>query len=75
MCVANKLKCEKCLVQCPKGTLVNLTKAMALDHATEHIRVNCICPGHTETPMTNITSSEQQVRINQRLEGQDTEAL
>lgn len=34
-----------------KGGLVLLTKAMALDHASQHIRVNCVCPGIIETPM------------------------
>jgi len=34
-----------------KGAVVNMTRAMALDHAGENIRVNCICPGDTDTPM------------------------
>lgn len=34
-----------------KGGLVLLTKAMALDHAGEGIRVNCICPSLVDTPM------------------------
>lgn len=34
-----------------KGAAVNLTRAMALDHAHENIRVNCICPGSVETDM------------------------
>lgn len=34
-----------------KGAVVNLTRAMALDHAGENIRVNCICPGSVETDM------------------------
>jgi len=34
-----------------KGAVVLLTKAMALDHGPQNIRVNCICPGDTETPM------------------------
>jgi len=34
-----------------KGAVVLLTKAMALDHGGDNIRVNCICPGDTDTPM------------------------
>jgi len=34
-----------------KGAVVLLTKAMALDHGEQKIRVNCICPGDTDTPM------------------------
>lgn len=34
-----------------KGALVQLTRAMALDHAAEGIRVNCVCPGSARTPM------------------------
>jgi NAD(P)-dependent dehydrogenase (short-subunit alcohol dehydrogenase family) len=34
-----------------KGGVVLLTKAMALDHGSQNIRVNCICPGDTDTPM------------------------
>ena len=34
-----------------KGALVQLTRAMALDHAAEGIRVNCVCPGSIRTPM------------------------
>ena len=31
--------------------MVLLTKAMAIDHGPQNIRVNCICPGDTDTPM------------------------
>ena len=34
-----------------KGAVVMLTKAMALDHGEQNIRVNCICPGDTDTQM------------------------
>jgi NAD(P)-dependent dehydrogenase (short-subunit alcohol dehydrogenase family) len=34
-----------------KGGLVLLTKAMAIDHGRQGIRVNCICPGDVDTPM------------------------
>ena len=34
-----------------KGGVVLLTKAMAVDHGRQGIRVNCICPGDVETPM------------------------
>lgn len=34
-----------------KGAVVLLTKAMAIDHGPQHIRVNCICPGDTDTAM------------------------
>ncbi len=34
-----------------KGGVVLLTKAMALDHAGQGIRINCICPGDVLTPM------------------------
>jgi len=34
-----------------KGAVVNMTRAMAIDHGPLNIRVNCICPGDTDTPM------------------------
>jgi NAD(P)-dependent dehydrogenase (short-subunit alcohol dehydrogenase family) len=34
-----------------KGAVTMLTKAMALDHAHENIRVNCICPALVETEL------------------------
>jgi NAD(P)-dependent dehydrogenase (short-subunit alcohol dehydrogenase family) len=34
-----------------KGAVVLLTKAMAVDHGPQKIRVNCVCPGDTDTGM------------------------
>jgi NAD(P)-dependent dehydrogenase (short-subunit alcohol dehydrogenase family) len=34
-----------------KGAVVLLTKSMAIDHGPQNIRVNCICPGDTNTAM------------------------
>jgi NAD(P)-dependent dehydrogenase (short-subunit alcohol dehydrogenase family) len=34
-----------------KGGMVLMTKAMAIDHGPQGIRVNCICPGDVDTPM------------------------
>jgi NAD(P)-dependent dehydrogenase (short-subunit alcohol dehydrogenase family) len=34
-----------------KGAVTLMSKSMALDHATDNVRVNCICPGIVETEM------------------------
>ena len=34
-----------------KGGVVLMSKAMALDHAAEGVRINAVCPGDVETPM------------------------
>jgi NAD(P)-dependent dehydrogenase (short-subunit alcohol dehydrogenase family) len=38
-----------------KGAVVLLTRSLALTHAGEGIRVNCVCPGAIETPMLEAT--------------------
>jgi NAD(P)-dependent dehydrogenase (short-subunit alcohol dehydrogenase family) len=35
-----------------KGAVISFTRALALDYAPNHIRVNAICPGMVETAMT-----------------------
>ena len=50
----------KAAVYCAsKGAVVLLTKAMAVDHGPQNIRVNCICPGDTDTSM--LRSEAQQL--------------
>ncbi|HVH71135.1 MAG TPA: SDR family oxidoreductase [Candidatus Dormibacteraeota bacterium] len=50
-----------------KGGVTLLTKAMALDHAHENIRVNCICPSIVETELVKglFDDSEQGKRLKQ----------
>lgn len=42
----------KAAVYCAaKAGVVNLTRAMAIDHGKDNIRVNCVCPGDIDTSM------------------------
>jgi len=34
-----------------KGGILNMTRAMAIDHGRHNIRVNCLCPGDVDTPL------------------------
>jgi len=44
-----------------KGAVVLMTKAMALDHAREGIRVNAVCPGDCDTPMLDTEAAQRGV--------------
>jgi meso-butanediol dehydrogenase / (S,S)-butanediol dehydrogenase / diacetyl reductase len=41
-----------------KGAVHQLTRAMALDHALDGIRINAVCPGEVNTPMLSSARSE-----------------
>jgi NAD(P)-dependent dehydrogenase (short-subunit alcohol dehydrogenase family) len=41
-----------------KGAVHNLTRALALDHAKDGIRINAVCPGEVNTPMIQSERSE-----------------
>ena len=41
-----------------KGAVHNLTRALAMDHASDGIRVNAVCPGEVNTPMLQSERAE-----------------
>ena len=42
-----------------KGAVHNLTRALAMDHAADGIRVNAVCPGEVNTPMLQSERAEE----------------
>ncbi|UCC87550.1 MAG: SDR family oxidoreductase [Anaerolineales bacterium] len=50
-----------------KGAVVNLTRAMAIDHGPDNIRVNCICPGDTDTSMLRDEAQQLGVAVEEFL--------
>src|SRR6516164_5304756 len=49
-----------------KAAVIGLTRAMAVDHGKDHIRVNCICPGPMYTPMVNRGNGMSEANRKQR---------
>lgn len=45
-----------------KGGVVSLTRQLALDYGPDNIRVNCICPTTTDTPMVRAATDERALR-------------
>jgi meso-butanediol dehydrogenase / (S,S)-butanediol dehydrogenase / diacetyl reductase len=41
-----------------KGAVHNLTRALAMDHAADGLRVNAVCPGEVNTPMLQSERAE-----------------
>jgi NAD(P)-dependent dehydrogenase (short-subunit alcohol dehydrogenase family) len=53
-----------------KGAVLMLTKSLAVDYGPDRIRVNCICPGITDTPMLRYhmgQSGDPEAAVAQRL--------
>ncbi|CDG89038.1 SDR family NAD(P)-dependent oxidoreductase [Xenorhabdus bovienii] len=50
-----------------KGAVVNLTRAMALDHGSQGIRVNAVCPSLIITPMTEYMSDDVLQKFDSRI--------
>jgi meso-butanediol dehydrogenase / (S,S)-butanediol dehydrogenase / diacetyl reductase len=42
-----------------KAAVISMTKSLALAHAADGIRVNCVCPGFVETDMWSVVSRDQ----------------
>src|SRR5262249_17550602 len=42
-----------------KAAVISMTKSLALAHAAEGVRVNCVCPGFVETDMWAAVAREQ----------------
>jgi len=49
-----------------KGAVIALTRAMAIDHAPQGIRVNCIAPGPVYTPMVYAGGMSEELRERRR---------
>jgi NAD(P)-dependent dehydrogenase (short-subunit alcohol dehydrogenase family) len=49
-----------------KGAVIALTRAMAVDHAADGIRVNCIAPGPVYTPMVYADGMSDELRERRR---------
>src|SRR6185369_16127094 len=61
---------DKAVAYCAsKGGVVLLTKAMAIDHGRQGIRVNCICPGDVETPMLPEDARQRGMRLEDYMAG------
>jgi len=45
-----------------KGGVTLMTRCMAIDHARDQVRVNCIAPGPTDTPMLRNALNEQALK-------------
>lgn len=51
---AGVIGCGNSVAYCAsKGAVVNMTRAMAIDHGPDGIRVNCVCPGVVDTPFND----------------------
>ena len=61
---------DKAVAYCAsKGGVVLMTKAMAIDHGRQGIRVNCICPGDVVTPMLPVDAKMRGLPWNDYIAG------
>ena len=55
------------LYQTSKGAIVNMTRAMATQHAAQGIRANCVAPGMVYTPMVYARGMTPELRESRRM--------
>jgi len=48
-----------------KAAVISMTKSLALAHAADGIRVNCVCPGFVETDMWTMVARDQSALLGQ----------
>lgn len=46
-----------------KGAIIQLTRAMAIDHARDGLRVNAVCPGDVDTPMLSNEADDKDIDL------------
>jgi meso-butanediol dehydrogenase/(S,S)-butanediol dehydrogenase/diacetyl reductase len=46
-----------------KGAIIQLTKAMAIDHARDGVRINAVCPGDVDTPMLSNEAEDKDIDL------------
>ena len=51
-----------------KGAVIQMTRNMAADFAHNGIRVNCVCPGAIETPLTAVLQDESMQAMKRQME-------
>jgi len=53
-----------------KSGVIALTKSIAIDSAADNVRVNCVCPGTTETPLVTaaLSKAKEPERVRRELE-------
>lgn len=57
---------EQAAYNASKGGVVLLTRNMAIDYGVHGIRVNCLCPGYIETPMTSMLKEQGLEEVRRR---------
>jgi NAD(P)-dependent dehydrogenase (short-subunit alcohol dehydrogenase family) len=58
-----------------KGAIIAFTKALAIDEAEHHVRVNCVSPGNIWTPLWKVAAEAEEDPVAARAAGERVQAL